>query len=82
MEDLVVGRRLAAARAAAALSQAEAAKKLGFAQSRIAKLETGSRRLLFSEAIDLADLYGVAVASFVPGEQGSVAAAADLRSDE
>lgn len=65
-EDLAVGRRLAAARSAAGLSQAEAARRLGFAQSRIGKLEIGTRRLLFSEAIDLAELYGVGISDFVP----------------
>jgi transcriptional regulator with XRE-family HTH domain len=69
-EDIAVGMRLAAARMAAGLSQTEAAKRLGFAQSRIAKLEIGTRRLLFSEAIDLAEIYGVAVADFVPTEYG------------
>jgi transcriptional regulator with XRE-family HTH domain len=67
-EDVVLGRRLAAARTAAGFSQADAAHRLGFAQSRIAKLETGSRRLLFSEAIDLAEIYRVDVSDFVPGE--------------
>lgn len=55
---------------AAGLSQAAAAIALGFAQSRIAKLETGSRRLLFSEAVDLARLYGVALDAFEPTVQG------------
>lgn len=64
-EDLAVGRRLAAARTAANLTQAAAASRLGFAQSRVAKLEIGTRRLLFSEAIDLADLYGVEIDDFV-----------------
>lgn len=58
-EDLAVGRRLAAIRSEVGLSQAEVARRLGFAQSRIAKLETGTRRLLFSDAVAITDLYGV-----------------------
>jgi HTH-type transcriptional regulator/antitoxin HipB len=65
-EDLAVGRLLAAARSKAGLTQAEAAARLGFAQSRIAKLEIGTRRLLFSEAVDLAGLYAVDISAFVP----------------
>jgi DNA-binding XRE family transcriptional regulator len=66
--DQLVGSRLAAARKRAGLTQAEAAKRLGFAQSRVAKLETGTRRLLFSEAISFADLYGAALAELAPEE--------------
>ena len=65
-EDLAVGRCLAAARNEAGLSQVEVARRLGFAQSRIAKLEIGTRRLLFSEAIALAEMYGVSLSAFVP----------------
>lgn len=64
--DRLVGRRLAAARRHSGLSQAEAARRMGFAQSRVGKLEIGTRRLLFSEAIGFADLYGVALADLVP----------------
>jgi transcriptional regulator with XRE-family HTH domain len=70
-EDLAVGRRLAAARNEASLSQAEVARRLGFAQSRIAKLEIGTRRLLFSEALSLAELYDVTLSAFVPEQGGS-----------
>lgn len=65
-EDLAVGRRLAAARSETGLSQAAVARELGVAQSRIAKLEIGTRRLLFSDAISLARLYGVELSAFVP----------------
>jgi transcriptional regulator with XRE-family HTH domain len=65
-EDRSVGALLSAARRATDLTQAEVARRLGVAQSRIAKLEVGSRRLLFSEAVSLADLYGVPITSFVP----------------
>ena len=61
-----VGTLLGDARQAAGLSQSEVAKRMGVAQSRIAKLELGTRRLLFVEAVDLADLYGVELARFDP----------------
>jgi transcriptional regulator with XRE-family HTH domain len=64
-QDLAVGRRLAAIRSEVGLSQAEAARRLGFAQSRIAKLETGTRRLLFSDAVAITGLYGVALSALV-----------------
>jgi ribosome-binding protein aMBF1 (putative translation factor) len=54
-----LGRRLAAAREQAGLSQAAAAKALGIPQSRVAKLELGMRQLGFLEGIRLAALYGV-----------------------
>ena len=63
--DLAVGRRLAAMRNEAGLTQVEVGRRLGFAQSRIAKLEIGTRRLLFSEAIAIAELYGVTLSAFV-----------------
>jgi transcriptional regulator with XRE-family HTH domain len=64
--DRQVGRRLAAARAKAGLSQTEVARRMGFAQSRVAKLEIGTRRLLFSEAIGFADLYGISLGELIP----------------
>ena len=64
--DRQVGRRLAAARATSGLSQTEVARRMGFAQSRVAKLEIGTRRLLFSEAIGFADLYGISLSDLVP----------------
>lgn len=59
-----VGRKLALAREAAGLSQAEAARRLGVPQSRIGKLELGMRSLMFIEGLRLARLYGVAPATF------------------
>jgi transcriptional regulator with XRE-family HTH domain len=64
--DLAVGRRLAEARGKAGLSQTEVARRMGFAQSRVAKIEIGTRRLLFSEAIAFAQLYKVPLTDFVP----------------
>lgn len=64
--DVLVGRRLAAARRKAGLSQESAAKQMGFAQSRVGKLEVGTRRLLFSEAIGFAELYGVPLGELAP----------------
>jgi transcriptional regulator with XRE-family HTH domain len=58
-EANAVGRRLAAAREAAGLSQIEAAKRLGVAQSSIAKLELGQRQLRFVEGLRLSEIYGV-----------------------
>lgn len=59
-----VGRRLTSARESAKLSQLAAGEALGLPQSRIAKLELGLRVLTFGEALDLADLYGVAATDF------------------
>ena len=61
-----IGTLLGDARAAAGLSQSEVAKRMGVAQSRIAKLELGTRRLLFIEAVELAEAYGVDLARFDP----------------
>jgi transcriptional regulator with XRE-family HTH domain len=57
---------LAAARTAAGRSQAEAAACLGLAQTAIAKLEAGSRRLGLLEAIELGRFYGVSALTFDP----------------
>jgi transcriptional regulator with XRE-family HTH domain len=70
--DQQVGRRLAAARAKLGLSQTEVGRRMGFAQSRVAKLETGTRRLLFSEAIGFADLYGISLSDLVPRDGGGL----------
>jgi len=56
----IVGRKLAAARQAAGMSQAEVASHLGIPQSRIGKLELGLRSLMFIEGLRLARLYSVA----------------------
>ena len=54
-----IGRRLAVAREAAGLSQAQAAQALEVPQSRVAKVELGLRHLQFVEGLRLADLYSV-----------------------
>jgi transcriptional regulator with XRE-family HTH domain len=68
-----VGQRLAAARRAAGLSQTDVGHRLGVPQSRVAKLETGDRRLMYIEAFLYADLYGVSIEVFQPNltDQGS-----------
>jgi transcriptional regulator with XRE-family HTH domain len=63
-EDVAIGRRLAGARRASGLSQVEVGRRLGVAQSWIAKMEVGTRRLLFSEAVELATLYRVDLSEF------------------
>ncbi len=62
----LVGVRMAAARRAAGLSQTEAGLRLGVPQSRVAKLETGDRRLQYLEAFTYAELYGVSIDAFQP----------------
>jgi transcriptional regulator with XRE-family HTH domain len=57
----LIGLLLGDAREEARLPQSAAAKALGVAQSRIAKLELGQRQLIFIEALTLCDLYGVAL---------------------
>jgi transcriptional regulator with XRE-family HTH domain len=54
-----VGRRLAAARERASLSQHQVARALGVPQSQVAKLELGVRQLRFTEGLRLAALYGI-----------------------
>jgi transcriptional regulator with XRE-family HTH domain len=46
------------------MTQVVAAKALGISQSRLAKLETGQRRLPYLDAVKMARAYGVAVGSF------------------
>ncbi|MBI3751772.1 MAG: helix-turn-helix domain-containing protein [Chloroflexi bacterium] len=60
-----IGRRLAAARQRAGLSQAAAARALGVPQSQIAKLELGLRQLLLFEAVQLMGLYAVEVRDLI-----------------
>ncbi len=69
--DRQVGLRLAEARKRAGLSQVESARRMGFAQSRVGKLEIGTRRLLFSEAIGFAQLYEVTLSDLAPRDQTS-----------
>ena len=61
-----IGVRLASARRRRGLSQTAAARVLGISQSKLAKLELGQARLSFSDAIDLATVYGVSLDAFVP----------------
>lgn len=61
-----VGQRLAEARRAAGLSQTEVGHRLGVPQSRVAKLETGDRRLQYLEAFAYAALYEVEPGFFQP----------------
>ncbi len=61
-----VGRRLAEARRAAGLSQTEVGRRLDVPQSRVAKLETGDRRLQYLEAFAYAALYEVEPGFFQP----------------
>lgn len=57
--------RLRAARLAAGLSQAEVARKLGWAQSVVSKCEAGERRVDVVELVQLARLYDKPVEFFV-----------------
>jgi transcriptional regulator with XRE-family HTH domain len=66
-----VGRRLAAARERASLSQQQVARALGVPQSQVAKLELGVRQLRFTEGLRLAAIYDVD-----PTELGDVTPAA------
>lgn len=54
-----LGSRLAAAREKAGLTQLAAAKMMGIPQSRIAKVELGTRQLGFLEGLRLAEVYGI-----------------------
>lgn len=59
-----VGRRLAVARRGARISQTNVSRHLGVLQSRVARLETGDRRLQYLEAFQYAELYGRSVEAF------------------
>ena len=64
--DQIVGMLLGDAREAAGLSQPEVARRVGTSQTRIAQLELGRRRLLFTEALVLADLYDIELRELDP----------------
>ncbi len=59
-------KRLRAARAAAGLSQAQAARKLRWTQSRVSRCETGARRIDAVELLDLCLAYGVRPETLIP----------------
>lgn len=53
------------------MTQADVGRLLGYSQSRVAKVETGERRLTLTDAIDLAAAYGVSVLDLLePAEWG------------
>lgn len=59
-----LGRALAMARQGANMTQVVAAAAIGISQSRLAKLETGRRRLTYLDALVIARTYGVSIGSF------------------
>lgn len=63
--DVLFGKRMAEIRDHAGLSQAEAARLTGISQSKIAKFETGVRRVPVFDVIELAKVYGVSLDAFV-----------------
>jgi transcriptional regulator with XRE-family HTH domain len=66
-QDIAVGHAVAAARRAANLSRAGVGRILGVTPGRLATLEAGSQRLLFTDALKLAALYRVKPAAFLAG---------------
>ncbi len=62
----VLGVLLGDARQAADLSEPAVARAIGVSQSRIAQLELGRRRLMLTEAFQLADLYGIGLEDLDP----------------
>lgn len=68
---VALGRKLAAARENAAMSQEQAAKAIGIPRSALSLIETGDRTLSTLELAGLAKLYGCAVADFFLGTQAS-----------
>lgn len=64
--DAEIGAAVAAARHAAGLTQVEVARRIGVSQSRVARLETGARRLTFAQAVVLSELYATDLTAFVP----------------
>ena len=67
----LIGLLLGDAREEAGLPQSVAAKALDGPQSRIAKLELGTRQLQFLEAVVLSDLYGIALERLDPRRNGT-----------
>jgi transcriptional regulator with XRE-family HTH domain len=70
--EAAIGRLVGDARERSELSQQDAARALGVHQSRLAKIESGARRLLFSEALDLARLFCCTTADFDPSLRESI----------
>lgn len=48
------------------MTQVAAAQLLGVSQARVAKWETGRRRLTYLDAVRIARAYGVSIVSFEP----------------
>ena len=65
-EHIAIGRLAGDARQARGLTQTDAARRLGMTQSKLAKIETGERRLYLRDAIAMAGLYGVDLSAFDP----------------
>lgn len=63
LDTQTLGRRISAARQAAAISQESAATTLGVSQATYSRIETGLRPLKGFELIQLADLFGVRAAA-------------------
>lgn len=63
---LEIAAQLAAARRAAGMTQVDVSDRLQRPRSWIGKLESGRRGLLFSEALELAQLYGIELAGLAP----------------
>jgi transcriptional regulator with XRE-family HTH domain len=57
------------------LTQVEAAKQLGVSQPEIAKMELGTRRLTYLDAVDLTRLYGATISDLLPSDYLDVHAA-------
>lgn len=56
---------LISSREASGLTQVQVAERLGKPQSFVSKYERGERRLDLSEFVDLADVLGIDVATFI-----------------
>jgi len=61
-----IGAHLAQLRRNAGMTQIAVSEQLGRVKSWIAKLERGQRSLLFSEAVELAELYGISLKTIWP----------------
>lgn len=57
----ILGRRLAEARQAKGFTQAQAASRLGWAQSVLSRMESGDREISAFELRDMSRLYGVSL---------------------